>query len=84
MKKVVFSAIAMIAFVGSSMGNTVEVKEEKIELGESCESKAMDFLNYIDPDNELDAVTAHNYYRSHLEGCYAMTNTKPKQIIEHQ
>jgi hypothetical protein len=34
MKKVIFSAVAMIAFVGSSMANTSEIKLEKIELEE--------------------------------------------------
>jgi hypothetical protein len=43
MKKVIFSAIAMIAFVGSSVANTVEVEKEKIaveEIATDCKKYA--------------------------------------------
>jgi len=40
-KKVIFSAIAMIAFVGSSMGNTTEVKSvEAVAVTRDCMQEA--------------------------------------------
>ena len=48
MKKFMFSAIAMIAFVGSSMASTSEVKENaKILLEKSCEENAMDYTETV-------------------------------------
>jgi hypothetical protein len=83
MKKVFFSAIAMIAFVGNSMGNN-EVKDTKFAIEETCEERAMTFMTYMDSNNEMDQVEAHDYYRSFLEACYAINNTdapNPKLII---
>jgi hypothetical protein len=43
MKKVIFSAIAMIAFVGTSMANASEIKKSEVFLVvKTCEEKAMD------------------------------------------
>jgi hypothetical protein len=43
MKKFMFSAIAMIAFVGSSMANTVEIKNLELTLpARDCMKEAKD------------------------------------------
>jgi hypothetical protein len=56
MKKVIFSAIAMIAFVGSSMANNIAIEDElaytsKIEI---CVNQAM---AYIDENCLYDTLT---------------------------
>jgi hypothetical protein len=66
MKKFMFSAIAMIAFVGSSMANTSEVKNEQIIQEEkTCLEKAMDYANQISGTD----VEIHNAFVGYLRGC---------------
>lgn len=69
MKKFMFSAIAMIAFVGSSMANTAEVEYNKVlVLEKSCEEKAMD---YVDGINGLTVMQAYYAYTGYLDACNA-------------
>jgi hypothetical protein len=63
----------MIAFVGSSMANTSEIKVVEVVKEETCESRAMTFMDYMDPNNVMDPVEAHDYYRGYLEACYRNT-----------
>jgi uncharacterized protein YcfL len=73
MKKFMFSSIAMIAFVGSSMANTSNVKENaKILLEKSCEEKAMDYIDNISGSD----VEIHQAYVGYLKGCYDATKQK--------
>jgi hypothetical protein len=64
MKKVIFSAIAMIAFVGSSMANTLEV--EKIETPpQSCISSAIFQVNEYEQINGCLSDTQYNFMLQH-------------------
>jgi hypothetical protein len=59
MKKLVFTAIAVIAFSGVSMAETTEVKSEVKVLAEQieatpCEDAAIDFYEAIIEDGEDD------------------------------
>jgi hypothetical protein len=76
MKKVIFSAIAMIAFVGSSMANTCEIKEEqKLLLEKSCEEKAMDYTDNIHGSD----MEIYQAYVGYLRACNdAKKNTLKK------
>lgn len=68
MKKLVFTAFAVVAFSGVAMANTVEAKEEVV-LVTDCENWAMDFLDNWDSDNEASGVGAHDVYRELVEMC---------------
>ena len=70
-KKFIFSAIAVVAFVGSSMANSYELRELKNVLIEdlTCEERAMIFMDYMDPNGTMNDVEAYNYYRGYLESC---------------
>ena len=46
MKKLVFTAIAMIAFSGASMANTIEVKEEVVRRA-SCMQVSIEVYNEL-------------------------------------
>ena len=72
----------MVAFVGSSMANTAEVKVIKMELeGQTCIERAITFMDYLDPNNEMDPVEAYDYYRGFIDACNATSTTpKSKQI----
>ena len=54
MKKIIFSAIAMIAFVGSSMANNAAVREEKIKL----EDIATDCKKYAAAAVKVETIAA--------------------------
>ena len=76
MKKFIFSAITMIAFVGSSMANTSEIKEvQKLLLEKSCEEKAMDYTETVyGSDMEI-----YQAYVGYLKACNdAKKNTLTK------
>jgi hypothetical protein len=47
MKKLVFTAIAMIAFSGASMANTIEVKEEVVSAKEAITIEIKSFNNVV-------------------------------------
>jgi hypothetical protein len=75
MKKVIFSAIAMIAFVGSSLANTAEIQDQKlIVLVKSCEEQAMDYTDGISGTD----MEVYHAYTAYLAACRA--NTGPKQL----
>lgn len=81
MKKLVFTALAMVAFSGIAMANSTEVKEGKKEKfkkevvlkADSCQKFAMDFIDEYDsnnPGHEMDSTTANNVYQELLRTCY--------------
>jgi hypothetical protein len=80
MKKVIFSAIAMIAFVGTSMANASEIKKSEVFLVvKTCEEKAMDYLDARDPNNVLTSTQAHEIYTAFLSGCANTNKSVPLQ-----
>jgi hypothetical protein len=74
MKKFMFSAVAMIAFVGSSMASTSEVRKvEVLVVEKTCAEKAMDYLDARDPNNVMTSSQAHEVYTSYYSGCVNAT-----------
>jgi hypothetical protein len=69
MKKLLFTALAVVAFSEIAMAGTHEVKEMEV-LAEDCQTKAM---NYIDNDYDKDGTHTqmenHDAYQSYLAGC---------------
>lgn len=69
MKKLVFTALTVVAFSGVAMAGTHEVKEVKV-LSDDCTTKA---INYIDNDYDRDgthtSVENHDAYQAYLAGC---------------
>ena len=77
-KKLLFSAVAVLAFNGVAMANSAEVKDEVvisiqsklIILAESCETKAMDYIDRdYDSDGVHSAMENHDAYQAYLAGC---------------
>ncbi|QZK91451.1 hypothetical protein K5V07_13470 [Flavobacterium sp. CHNK8] len=80
MKKLLFTALAVVAFSGAAIAKTGEVKEEYAtsdvlytEQGDDCQEFAADFIDEYDANHvgeEMDALTANNVYQVLLEVCY--------------
>jgi hypothetical protein len=51
MKKMIFTAMAVLAFSAVSMANTIEVKEEVV--AEDCYEKAMDAVDIAEEDDPI-------------------------------
>ena len=78
MKKLFFSAVALVVFVNVSFANTIAIEEfskelntEKVAVGphEDCVNLAADFLEELDPNNELSNVAAYWYYQGYYDAC---------------
>ncbi len=80
MKKMIFTAMAVLAFSAVSMANTIEVKEEVVVNNESkveetilsddsdsCQELAMEMTDGTDFD---DPTLTHDYYQAWLDWCY--------------
>lgn len=78
MKKLLFTAIAVIAFSGVAMAETIELKfvenhEMFVLPADNCQTFAMDFIDEYDcsnPGEEMDAITANNVFQELLNMCY--------------
>jgi hypothetical protein len=80
MKKLIITAIAIVAFSEISMANTLEEKEVvvvsielQVQEGDMCQEFAMDYIDEYDANNpgeEMDAITANNAYQELLDLCY--------------
>jgi hypothetical protein len=68
MKKLVFTALAVVAFSATSFAETREVKVDEILFTE-CEDWAMDQMALQDPGDQLPPEEAHDNYRSLVENC---------------
>lgn len=69
MKKLLFTAFAMIAFTGIAMAkNEVDQKQYLRDLCPSCFEFAMDRLEDFAP---ADAVEANEQYQGLIEYCYS-------------
>jgi hypothetical protein len=81
--KLVFTALAMVAFSGIAMANTLEVNESLNTVESNgnlisiiyedgdCTMWAVDTLDNFDRDNELTPIEAHNAYQELIALCEA-------------
>jgi hypothetical protein len=83
MKKMIFTAMAVLAFSAVSMANTIEVKEEVVVNNESkeektvvhlevfadCYTKAMNYLDRYDRDGSHSQSQNEAVYNAYLNGC---------------
>jgi hypothetical protein len=74
MKKVIFSAVAMIAFVGSSIANTVAIEEEKVVAQVDCVNVAIAALDAADPNNTMTQSQSDAFYQGQYNACIKSTN----------
>lgn len=74
MKKVIFSVIAMVAFVGSSMANSIATEEEKEAEKVDCVSVAIAALDAADPNNTMTIRQANAFYQGQYNACIKSTN----------
>lgn len=76
MKKLVFTALAVVAFSGAAMAKTGVVIETavgcvlNVEDPDECQKFAMDFIEELDPNNEMSSIDANNAYQDLLDMCY--------------
>ena len=81
MKKLLLSAIALVAFSSVSMGNTVELEVTKVvddPQTDFCSIVAADVMISIDPGNNLSDVTYNQMYQSALNLCLKNTTQKKR------
>ena len=75
MKKFMFSAIAMIAFVGSSMANNSAIEEEKEAGKVNCATVAMAALDAADPKHTMTSHEAGLFYQGQYDACIKSTKS---------
>lgn len=74
MKKLFFSAVALVAFSSVSMGNTiVDKEEEKVTVNVDCIAVAIAALDAADPNNTWSSTRANSFYQGQLNACYKST-----------
>jgi hypothetical protein len=70
MKKLVFTALAVVAFSVSAMAGTKEVKKAKV-AADDCYTKAMNYItNVYDPNGTKTNQECEAAYQGYLQGCY--------------
>ena len=73
MKKLFFSAVALVAFSSVSMGNTLEVSltdELSIQPREiDCVAVAIAALDAADPNNTMTQAQANAFYQAQYNDC---------------
>ena len=84
MKKLFFSAIALVAFSSVSMANTIEIEDIKevaiVANNEiTCAKKAIAFLDILDHGNNLSSIDAFFYYRGYVDACMGATANPPRR-----
>jgi hypothetical protein len=81
MKKFMFSAIAMIAFVGSSMAADIADEEEK-KNGETvdCVAVATAALDAADPNNNWGSARAARFYLGQYGACIKSTGQRTQKV----
>ena len=72
MKKFIFSAVAMIAFVGSSMAADVAEKEKEVEKVDYA-VVAIAALDAADPNNTMTQKQSNAFYQSQYNACIKST-----------
>lgn len=81
MKKLLFSAVALVAFSSVSMGNTIDIKETTVvddPQTDFCSIVAADVMTSIDPGNNLSDATYNQMYQSALNLCLNNTTRKKR------
>ena len=70
MQKMIFSAVALVAFSFAGMANEIEEKKvETVVITTDCFSSAIDYLNRIDPNNELSDLEGARIMNAYIAGC---------------
>ncbi|HQA73506.1 MAG: hypothetical protein R2805_01470 [Flavobacterium sp.] len=68
MKKLFFSAIALVAFSGVSFGNTIDIEEER---GDGCQEWAIEAVTFmVDDEDNLTDVQYNQVFQDLLNFCY--------------
>ena len=75
MKKLFFTAIALVAFSGVSMASNIEITDENPPV--DCVAVAIAALDAADPNNQMTSLQAHNFYQGQYDACIKSTTTKP-------
>ena len=71
MKKLLFTALTIVAFSGAAMAGTHEVKEMEI-LSEDCYLQAADYVDTVyDPNGTHTAAENEAAYQGYYAGCEA-------------
>jgi hypothetical protein len=66
----IFSAIALVAFSFTGVANEIEEKKvETVIIARDCFSEAIDFLNRIDPNNQLSDQEGARYMNAYIASC---------------
>jgi hypothetical protein len=79
MKKLFFSAVALVAFSSFSMANTIEKgkekekEKEKVTVNVDCVAVAIAALDAADPNNTWSSTRANSFYQGQLNACYKST-----------
>jgi hypothetical protein len=91
MKKMFFSAVALVGFSATLMANTIEAKESKIEnleidakleiVSPECELKAADSLDALDPNYEWSMEAATSWLNFYIYGCREAAGLSNTNII---
>ena len=71
MKKLLFTALAVVAFSGVAMADTkvVEIKEDEVVF-EDCTTSVMNYIdNVYDKDGTHSAAQNYDAYQAYLAGC---------------
>ena len=70
MQKMIFSAVALVAFSFAGMANEIEEKKvETVVITRDCFAEAIDFLNRIDPNNQLSDQEGARYMNAYIASC---------------
>ena len=70
MQKMIFSVIALVAFSFAGMANEIEEKKvETVVITRDCFAEAIDFLNRIDPNNQLSDQEGARYMNAYIASC---------------
>lgn len=71
MKKLVFTAFAVVAFSGVAMANTADKSEfNMLSLKiKDCASETIDKMDCLDPDNELSSMQTNAIYQVLYDKC---------------
>ena len=72
MKKMIFSAVALVAFSFAGMAN--EVKEEKVENFDACMDAAFAFLDTVDPNGNLSDTQAATIVNRKYAECVTLSD----------
>ncbi|WP_026978917.1 hypothetical protein [Flavobacterium tegetincola] len=85
MKKFIFSAVAMMAFVGSSMANTSDIKKILTDDPKffECFDKAIAYADQNDPEGLWSDAVANAVHQQFMSDCLKeVEKPKTKQLMQ--